>query len=472
MAKATFDWQFHINNYVDHFADSMSLVEYALANDLNRNSVRRSMGAAVAAALEAKGAAARATAEGAQGADLKMGKVVRREVRKMVTEKREEKAAEDAKGGPDHVIRSGGGGAADQPITSSGSTSPDQQRKRAAGSAKPAATRGAAKKGGRSDQARGEGAGESVVVGEYLGNSEDQTPTRPKNRRGGARNVLLGRYASQFGIDPEMLEMVSSDEYADDELTLARARLAGMYKTRGEALQKIRKDYSKGGPWLDDNGAAMPKEQALMQVEFGTSQPITELEKSIHRQKATYIKLAMDSEKLELERRKLALAEWSRHPLSLAQRIARTAELLELRNQEGLTAIETATLFNREGIDLPDALHAEMIKEISWLEPRAEQGSGITEEELERESRAYREKMRVQTGEWLSGRNEEISGIIAEEAAHQAGELLGEAAFKKDAQEGELILAGDDGRWHPDDALPLDDDPQPGDWDEESWEAE
>lgn len=435
MAKATFDWQFHINNYVDNFADSMSLVEYALANDLNRNSARRSMGAAVAAALEAKGGAARATAEGAQTAakaGIKMGKVVRREVRQVAAERRERKAAKEAGKGSDQLIGSRGEKGSDQLITSSERTAPDQATQRSAGAAKPAPARGRPKSGGRSDQAGGEGADESAMVGEYLGNSGEQDPTRPKKRRvGGDRSSLLGRYAVLTGIDQEILDMVADPEYISHELTLTRARLADMYQVRGEALQKIRKDYNKGGPWIDDNGAPMPKEQALMQVVFGTSQPITELEKSIHRQATTLIKLSLDRQKLALDRDKLALDERNRHPLSLSERIERTKAIFDQRDKGGLTALETTRLFDREGLSYPASLHAEMLREVGWIEPAGDAQGGITDDELERLARDYEDHKDHEMNEWLPAREEAVNQFVATEAARAAGELIDEAKFNQ-----------------------------------------
>lgn len=434
MAKAQFDWQFHISNYVENFADSMSLVEYAVANDLNRNSARRSMGAAVAAALEAKGGAAKATAKAAsEAADtgLKMGKVVRREVRQMVADKREKKAAKRSSDRSDHVIRSSDSDESDRVITSAARISPDQLGKRSGAAAKPAPARDAKAKGGRSGRPRGEGEHERGMVGEYLGNSGDQSPTRPKNGRGGARSTTLGRYATLTGIDPAIMEMVASPDYITHELTLTRARLADMYQTRGEALEKIRNDYSKGGPWLDDTGAAMPKEQALMQVVFGTSQPITELEKSIHRQATTLIKLSLEREKLELDRRKLELEERSRPHFTHAERIELTRKIFDQRDVDGLTALETARLFDRAGLPYPASLHAEVLREVTWIEPTGDNQDGVSLEELERQAREYQAHKLHEEQEWLPAREKAITQFVANEAARAAGELVGEEDFNQ-----------------------------------------
>lgn len=482
MARASIDWQHHINNYVEHHSGSMSLLEYALANDLNRNSVRRSMAAAVAAALAERGQAdqgEKPTGQPPSDAAIKLGKVVRSQVRQMTAENRQDKAgkrkgaASDQGAKPDHIS------ASDQVRLSDHSASDHievkakgKQNNQKKPQAKPEKGRSGGGSGGRAHTN-----GSAAAADQDF---QEHCPTRPNNGAvgprygdfGGVHTMDFGGYCSLLELDDDIRDLAVATSHGNRDLILAQGRYMTMYRKQNQILKRIAENYVGGGAWIDDEGNKMPQDQAEAQAIFGISQRMTELESSIARHKLGVLKLELDRDKMALELRKQALAEWNRHPLSRAQRIARTAELLELRDQEGLTAIETATLFNREGIELPDALHAEMIKEISWLEPRAEQGSGITEEELERESRAYREKQRVIQEQWLPGRNEEITAIIAEEAAHQAGELLGEAAFKKDDQEGELILAGDDGHWHPDDALPLDDDPQPGDWDEESWEAE
>lgn len=472
MAKATFDWQFHINNYVDHFADSMSLVEYALANDLNRNSARRSMGAAVAAALEAKGGAAKATAKGIKDATdtgVKMGKVVRREVRKMVAEKRDRKASKATGEASDQLIRSSGEGVSDQLITSSSEQLPDQVSKRPSAAKKQGAARPSEDKRDRSGRSTGEGADESAMVGEYLGDFEEQTPTRPKNRRGGARSNLHGRWATLTGIDQEILELAASPEYISNELTLTRARLADMYQTRGEALQKIRKDYNKGGPWLDDNGAAMPKEQALMQVVFGTSQPLTDLEKAIHRQTSTLIKLSLDRQRLELDRRKLELEERARNHLSHHERIELIQSIFDRRDAEGLTALDTARLFDRQGLPYPASLQAEVLREVTWIEPQGDNLGGITDEELDRLAKGYEEHQEHEMNVWLPARESAVTKFVAHEAALAAGEILGEEAFGQDelgedgfganGYRGEgagpvvpdpaVVLADDDGSWDP-----------------------
>jgi hypothetical protein len=237
-----------------------------------------------------------------------------------------------------------------------------------------------------------------------------------------------------------------------------------MYRKQNQILKRIENNYLEGGAWIDDEGNKMPRDQAEAQAVFGISQRMTELESSIARHKLGVLKLELDRDKMALEQRRMALAEWNRHPLTRSERIARTAELLDQRARESLSATETAYLFSREDLDLPPALHAEMLKEITWLEPATEHGGGITPEELERETRAYMEKRQFIRDKWMPERALLIEGVIANEAAHLAGELLGEGDFAnvgaEDPDKGEVVLIGDDGTWTQDDVVMDDDDPE------------
>ncbi|ANT70179.1 hypothetical protein TK34_22120 (plasmid) [Aeromonas hydrophila] len=478
MARASIDWQFHISNYVEHHADSMSLLEYALANDLNRHSARRSMSAAVAAALAERQPADQVVQPAGQppsDAAIKVGKVVRQQARQMTAESRRGKGSKRGGSTSDQVAESDQISASDQ-VRLSDQSVPDQSSQKPKDQPKDQKkTRSTPKKGRSGGGAREDGSGRAADQ-----NFQEHCPTRPNNGAvgprygdfGGVHTMDFGGYCSLLELDDEIRDLALATSHGNRDLLLAQGRYMTMYRKQNQILKRIAENYQGGGAWIDDEGNKMPQDQAEAQAIFGISQRMTELESSIARHKLGILKLELDREKMALEQRKQSLAEWNRHPLSRAERIARTAELLELREHKGLSALETATMFNREDIELPAALHAEMLKEITWLEPLTEQGSGITMEELERESREYQEKQRKVREEWLPARNGDIAAIIAEEAAHQAGELLGEQAFQN-GKDGELILAGDDGAWDPDHALPPDDDePAREEWDEETWEAQ
>ncbi|MDH0348205.1 hypothetical protein [Aeromonas dhakensis] len=460
----------------------MSLLEYALANDLNRHSARRSMSAAVAAALAERqpdDQGVKPAGQAPSDAAIKVGKVVRQQARQMTAESRRGKGSKRGGSTSDQVAESDQISASDQVRLSDHSAS-DQLSQKAKDKPKTQEKPRESPKKGRSGDGSGGGARKSGSGRAADQNFQEHCPTRPNNGAvgprygdfGGAHTMDFGGYCSLLELDDEIRDLAVATSHGNRDLLLAQGRYMTMYRKQNQILKRIADNYQGGGAWIDDEGNKMPQDQAEAQAIFGISQRMTELESSIARHKLGILKLELDREKMALEQRKQSLAEWNRHPLCRAERIARTAELLDLREEKGLSAIETATMFNREDIELPAALHAEMIKEITWLEPKSEQGSGITMEELERESREYQEKQRKIREEWLPARNGDIAAIIAEEAAHQAGELLGEQAFQN-GNDGELILAGDDGAWNPDDALPPDDDePAREEWDEETWETQ
>lgn len=473
MAKATIDWQYHINNYVEHHSGAMSLLEYVLTNGLNRNSARRSMAAAVAAALAERqptDQVAEPAGKPPSDAAIRVGKVVRKQARQMTAESRQSKQGKGSRGKAhtsDQVAASDQISASDQERLSDhiASDQPGQKAK-AAPKGRNKAQKGPAK-GGSGGSADARGSGRSADQ-----NSREHWPTRPNNGGdgqrygdfGGVHTMDFGGYCSMLEIDDEIRDLALATSYGNRDLLLAQGRYMTMYRKQNQILKRIENNYLEGGAWIDDEGNKMPRDQAEAQAVFGISQRMTELESSIARHKLGVLKLELDRDKMALEQRRMALAEWNRHPLTRSERIARTAELLDQRARESLSATETAYLFSREDLDLPPALHAEMLKEITWLEPATEHGGGITPEELERETRAYMEKRQFIRDKWMPERALLIEGVIANEAAHLAGELLGEGDFAnvgaEDPDKGEVVLIGDDGTWTQDDVVMDDDDPE------------
>ncbi|WP_139157128.1 MULTISPECIES: DegT/DnrJ/EryC1/StrS family aminotransferase [unclassified Leclercia] len=279
----------------------------------------------------------------------------------------------------------------------------------------------------------------------------------------------FGGYCSLLEMDDDIVELALATGLDNRDLVLAQGRYMTMYRKQNQILKKIAEDYDSS-PWVDEEGQPMPRDQVEAQAIFGTSQRMTELESAIARHKLGLMKFELDRQKQALDARKQALAEWNRHPMPLAERIEHTRAIMKHRVDNELSALETARLFDLEHLEYPPSLHAEMLKEVSWIEPTAHKEGGVTDEELEAESRAYREQQRVRE-EWLLARNEEITGIIANEAAHQAGELLQEDDFTgTDGADGEGVLVGDVvDAWTPDDALPDDEDDDPNAEPEETW---
>ena len=473
MAKT--DWQYHIDNYLENYASSMTLAQYADANGLNPNTARREMKPAINVALASLPAdqkpsskrktPPRPTAEPAtQDATIKVGKLLRGKVRAMSAEQRTTRGERDQN--------------SDQNSDQNGSDQNFDQR--AAGKS------GRSKKGEDKpepapDKAPGKGRGKKKggdTRADHSASARDQNfrdhcPTRPNDAAnvtvygsfGGAHTLDFGGYCSLLEMDDDIVSLAVATGMDNRDLILAQGRYMTMYRKQNQILKRMEEDYSSA-PWVDDEGMPMPKDQAEAQAIFGTSQRMTELEAAIARHKLGLMKLELDRQKQAIELRKQALAEWNRHPMPLADRIERTRALMLQREEQGLSALDTARLFDLESLEYPPSLHAEMLKEVTWIEPTADQEGGVTDDELEAESRAYREQQRQVREEWLPARNEEIAAIIANEAAHQAGELLQEDDFNGT---GDGVLVDEDDNWTPDDALPDEDDAEPDAEPVESW---
>jgi len=466
------DWQYHIANYLENFASTLTLTQYADANGLNPNTVRREMKPAINVALAGQPTDKKPATRSKKPPKtpdeptpvLKVGKVLRGEVRQMSADQR---AARKRDQKSDQISDQNGG---DQ---KSDHNQGDHNKGR--GKREPAA--GKAPAGGKGKKAGGD------THADHPASARDQnfrvhTPTRPNDAAlpalcgevGGTHNMDFGGYCSLLEMDDDIVELALATGLDNRDLVLAQGRYMTMYRKQNQILKKIAEDYDRE-PWVDDEGVPMPRDQVEAQAIFGTSQRMTELEAAIARHKLGLMKLELERQKQALDVRKQALAEWNRHPMPLAERIERTRALMLHREENELTALETARLFDLEHLEYPPSLQAEMLKEVSWLEQTADQHGGVTDDELEAESRAYREEQQRIREEWLPARNEEIASIIANEAAHQAGELLQEGDFTgTDDAGGEGVLVGDDvDAWNPDDALPDEDDADPDAEPVETW---
>ena len=467
------DWQYHIANYLEHYASTQTLAQYAQANGLNPNTVRREMKPAINVALASLPADKKPASKSKKPPKtpdeptpaLKVGKVLRGEVRQMSADQR---AARKRDQKSDQISDQNGG---DQ---NSDHNQGDQKKGR--GKREPAS--GKASGGGKGKKAGGDTHADQPP-GARDQNFRDHCPTRPNvatdvslyGEFGGAHTLDFGGYCSLLEMDDDIVSLAVATGMDNRDLILAQGRYMTMYRKQNQILKKIAEDYSSE-PWVDEEGQPMPRDQVEAQAIFGTSQRMTELESAIARHKLGLMKLELDRQKQALDARKQALAEWNRHPMPLAERIERTRAIMQHRVDNELSALETARLFDLEYLEYPPSLHAEMLKEVSWIEPTADKEGGVTDEELEAESRAYREQQQRVREEWLPARNEEITAIIANEAAHQAGELLQEDDFTgTDDAGGEGVLVGDDvDAWNPDDALPDEDDADhPNAEPEETW---
>lgn len=418
MAATKIDWQYHIQNYLDQHADSMSLPDYARANSLNINTVRRAMGPAVAATIEARKKSNHDSATKIQDSGIKLCKPVRRKVREIVADTRMKQMKSDLLAdhrSPDRLTKKGFIQNPKHPKTLH--SNPNNAKNDGVDSAE-----------------------DSV--------SSDESNFQDWNsiRRPHTPAMAFGGYTSRLEIDDEVLALAKVMAQSDDDLLISESRLIMMVTRQNQILKCITHDYSNGRPWTDDDGNVIPKSQAEAQILYGPSQQMTQLEAHIGRRKQNIRKQAIAQLQIEQEK----------HPLALNERIERTRQLLQQRADLNMSALETTKLFEMEGITLPESLRAEMLKEVSWMEQEIDMYDGISDAELERLSREYEAKRKHEIEKWLPTRRAEIAKMIAEESAYQAGELIGEDTFTGLTEEviieGGTISAWNDGDWSSEDS--------------------
>ncbi len=204
-----------------------------------------------------------------------------------------------------------------------------------------------------------------------------------------------GGYTSMFNIPPEIQMMAEAPSSGISKLlVLAKSRYYLMWKLQGDMVAKIEALYAEGGTHYMGGGEPMPKEMALSQALFGPSQRMTELESVITRME---VQTASEKTKtLQIDFQKAAFT---------------------LRNEGNLSAIETANLIEANGFEVPKALLLEVKREVALIEHVYDDNEGgITEEELEAASQAYRLKMEYQEKVWLSARRKQLEKMFVEEA--------------------------------------------------------
>ncbi|WP_139495152.1 hypothetical protein [Aeromonas veronii] len=225
-----------------------------------------------------------------------------------------------------------------------------------------------------------------------------------------------GGYVSYLGMDDDIrtaAEMLAMD---DGDLMLSCGRYLQMERAQKDILAQIEEDYDAGKSWpYPGTETPMPRSVAIAQALISPSDRMTELINFIGRRKVSAARLRLDQHRA--------------HPISAERQIAIVDEALDLREEKQLTALETAYLIERHGIRLPRALEAELMREVSLMEAKVEEGQGITDDELDVLARKYQEKMANQKGPWLKTRREEVQAAIEAELAAQVGDQLDEDEY-------------------------------------------
>ena len=177
-----------------------------------------------------------------------------------------------------------------------------------------------------------------------------------------------------------------------------------MTKNQQELLVNIDEDYANDKPWKDDEGQPMPKSRAVSQVIYGTSKLFTEVEKGL-------IDTRLKIKKLKLDEQKQYLEQSSAHPLTREEQIKRTKEILADREKRELSAVDTAYLFELEGLPVPRTLSAEVDKEISLRQPVKAEEPEVTAEELDAAMAEYEEQNEKWESSWLEEREQGLKAL-------------------------------------------------------------
>lgn len=301
--------------------------------------------------------------------------------------------------------------------------------------------RGVAASGGRAAHASEQPAEQIPKVG----NRKNDHLSPPSYRNGEVVACMepltaqdhTGGYVTYLNMDEDILEAALALATDDGDLTLASGRYLQLLRCKSDARKRAVSDYAAGQKWCyPGTETEMPLEMAVMQTETAPAQRLAELERYIGGRKSA----------LWRQRK----AEREEHPFSRRERVNLTTEILADRKKHGWSALETAQELEAVGLSLPESLKMEVAREVGFIEPRVDTDGGISDEELEAQSRAYMAEQTELMGSWLPHRREEVAKALAEEVARQNGDLIEEDDFDP-LPEAELPAP----QWDDDDSEPL-----------------
>lgn len=247
-----------------------------------------------------------------------------------------------------------------------------------------------------------------------------------------------GGFVSYTNMDQETLGASLSLVMGDGDLLLAGGRYLLLLRDKDAARKRAIADYEKRQPWYyPGTETEMPLEMAIMQAETAPAQRLAELERF------------MGTRKAALWRQRWAEQEKKE---SLEQQ-GKTAKILQERLVHGWSALETAQRLEIQGLSMTDSLKMEVAREVGFIEPITDTDGGISDEELEAQSRAYMAAQKELMGSWLPTRREEVAAALAAEVAHQHGDLVDEDDFNPLPDDEAPVHAGSD--YDDDDSDPL-----------------
>ena len=223
-----------------------------------------------------------------------------------------------------------------------------------------------------------------------------------------------GGFVSLLGMDSDIAAAAIHLGSGDEDLTLASGRYLQLYRCKEAARRQANEDYDKKELWYyPGTETPMPRTMAVMQAESAAAQRLAELERFMGTRKAALWRQRKEEreEQRQLEREQM------------------TVEILSQRLEHGWSALETAQRLELKSLKLPESLRMEVAREVGFIEPITDTDGGITDAELEVQSRAYMAEQTEIMGEWLPDRRKAVAEALAAEVAHQNGDLIEEADF-------------------------------------------
>lgn len=232
--------------------------------------------------------------------------------------------------------------------------------------------------------------------GEHPASLANLIPGGPGNQRA-RKHGAYSRYHP-----PEIIERITPEVSAPDRLEgliqLEEARLHSVlqekarWDAKSEYSELVHRDYTLTSIRSDSNSTVATRERP-------------NFEQLIDRSMGRISALVSEKERLAAT------------PAYVAGQVS---QLLDKASNEGMTAAETAELFERAGIEATFSVKQRTRAELAFAEP-AEPDGGMTDDELEALSAEYAEKAQAES-DWLAERREEVQNIHDQKERERVGQ--------------------------------------------------